>query len=225
MRTNEKWMIGLGLAALLVAAPALAANSLSVTGGAALNGTNFGLQVNVDNTATNAVYVQSDHPNNETHMRVVWRMKINELNAPASGAGRNFRFMNFVDSDDAANPHKILFLQRQATTGNWRLAVWTRNTTSNAYEFSGGLFVATNLSTNDIQLQCEWTKDTIAGAGGNGIMECKRLTGSLQQFLDNDNDDDLRQTDSVQMGFFDFDSFPGAAASGNCKMDEYESYR
>jgi hypothetical protein len=162
-------------------------------------------------------------------MKIIWRMKINELNAPASGAGRNFRFMNMVDNDDTLNPHKIMFLQRQVGSGNWRLAVWTRDTSANAYVFAGGHFVATNLSANDIQEQCEWTKDPTAGATGTGSLTCTRLnpvcSNSGCTFTVSTLNDDLRQTDSVQLGFFDFDGFPGVAASGNMKFDEYESYR
>jgi hypothetical protein len=224
---RRRAILGLGLL-LMAASPVLADNAMSVTVAAALNGTSNGLQIDIDNTASNAVYVQSDEPNAETGMRVVWRMKIDQLNAPQTGPGRNFRFMNFVDSDDTLNPHKVFFLQRQAS-GNWRLAVWTRDTSASSYVFAGGHFVATNASANDIQMECEWTKDPTAGATGDGTLTCTRLAPVCGNpnctFTVSTLNDDLRQTDSVQWGFFDFDGFPGAASSGVMKFDEYESYR
>lgn len=207
-------------AALLLsgAGAAVAQNTLAVNAGAALGGTNFGMQVTAAVGASNPVFVQSDHPNAETHMRIVWRMKLDQLNAPTTGPGRNFRFMNLIDNDDAGLPHKILFLQRQSS-GNWRLAVWSRNTTGASYEFAGGHFLATGGSTNDIKEECEFT---MASGGANGEATCTRLEPAGQTFTISTLDDQNRQTDSVQFGFFDFDNFETA---GNVKFDEYESYR
>ena len=210
---------------VFAAAPASAANSLVVNAGAALNTTNFGLAVTVGPNAgdNNAVYVQSDHPTDETHMEIRFRVRIQSLDAPASGAGRNFRMLNMGDDAAAATPHKILFLQRQATTGNWRFLAWTY-TNASAYEFVGGFFLATYHNSADRQIRCEWTKAT---AGYNGIFRCERTDNPGSVFFERtDINDSNFQTDFVQAGFFDFDSY-GAATGGAGKLDfdEYESYR
>lgn len=209
----------------LSAGAALAQNSLQVLPAAALNSTNFGLQVNVAAAAANAVYVQSDHPTAETHMRTVWRMRVDGLNAPASGAGRNYRFLNLVDSDQPAAPHKIFFLQRQVTTGNWRLAVWNR-TPGGVYEFLGGAFHGVyGAASPDVKWDCDWT---MATAGPNGIFVCDRTVGATtnQDVINVTTvNDGGQQTDSMQFGFFDFDGFPGVAAAGHADHDEVELYR
>ena len=215
----------LAVGLLVAAAPASAVNSLVVNAGAALNATNFGLAVTVGPNAgdNNAVYVQSSHPTDETHMEIRFRLRNQSLDAPLSGAGRNFRFLNMGDDASAGTPHKILFLQRQATTGNWRFAAWTY-TNSSVYEFVGGFFFTGYHSAGDFQVRCEWTKAT---GPSNGIFRCERTDNPGTFFLQRtDINDSNFQTDFVQAGFFDFDSF-GAGTSGGGKLDfdEYESYR
>ena len=54
-------------AAVCLAGSAFAANTLTVNAASALNNTGFGMQVALDGPSTNNVYVQSDHPNAESH--------------------------------------------------------------------------------------------------------------------------------------------------------------
>jgi hypothetical protein len=219
---KNRVLVAIAAVLLMSAGAAFAQNSLQVLPGAALNGTNFGMQVNVGTGggSTNAVYVQSDHPTAETHMRTVMRIKADTLNAPATGAGRNYRFANIVDSDDPALPHKVFFLQRQTTTGNWRLAVWNK-TAADVYEFLGGAFHGTYGPTSpDVKWDCDWTM--------GGAFTCDRTVGATtQQDVINvaTVNDAGQQADSFQFGFFDFDGFPGTAAAGSCKHDEVELYR
>ena len=208
-------------AALLSVVPVAAANSLTVNAANALGGTNFGLSINVDPAAANSVYVQSDHPTDETHLLLRFRIRVDGLNAPASGAGRSFRMLNIFDDSAPATPHKILFLQRQSTTGNWRFTAWTY-TNANGYEFVGAFFLANYLGAADRQIECEWTQAT---AGANGVFGCFRVDAPAQTFQRTNISDSNFQGDLVQVGLFDFDSFPGSAAAGQLDFDEYESYR
>lgn len=210
--------------ALISAMPVAAANTLTVGAGSALGGTNFGLSINVDAGAgiTNPVFVQSDHPTDETHLLLRFRLRVDGLLAPAAGAGRNFRLMNVVDDSAPATPHKIVFIQRQNTTGNWRLHAWTY-TDGGIYEAVGGFFLANFGGALDRQVECEWTQAT---AGANGIFGCFRVDTPGTQFFQRTNiDDGNYQGDQVQVGFFDFDGFPGTAAASQLDFDEYESYR
>ena len=202
----------------LCASSAFAANTLAVNAGAALNGTNFGMAITVDPTASNPVYVQSDHPTSETHIRLRWRMRFQAQTAPAAGPGRSFRFMNVGDVDSAASPHKVFFAQRQSTTGNWRFAAWSWDTPANTYVFAGGLFLFSYLAPDDVLMECESTPAT---APGNGVLTCTKV-GTAQTFTNSTLNDTSRQTDNVQFGFFDFDNFNSA---GTAHFDEYESYR
>lgn len=224
----------LGLAVLMVAfailvaaAPASAANSLTVNSGAALNGTNFGLAVNVGPNIgdNNAVYVQSDHPTDETHMEIRFRLRTTTLTSPTTGPGRTFRFLNMVDDTATATPHKVFFLQRQPGSGAWRFVAWTY-TNASAYEFIGAFFFANHGAAVERQIRCEWTKAT---APSNGSFRCERTDNPGSIFFQRtDINDSNFQTDFVQAGFFDFDNF-GAVGSplgaGKVDFDEYESYR
>jgi hypothetical protein len=216
----------LALAMVAGVAPswAVAANTLAVDATAALNSTSFGLDVGMDSAASNAVYVESDHPLNETHMTVIWRMKISALpTTPLTGGGRNVRFMTWHDGDGGAS-RKVFFIQRQAN-GNWRAAIWSWNTTSSAFEFAGGFFLAANGSTNDIHLKCEWTQAT---TGATGLMTCTKAIGTTafgSPILSTTNlTDDGTLIGSVRLGFLDFDGYP-LSGTGNLYLDEYESYR
>lgn len=212
------------IAALVVmASPAVHADhSVTVLSNAALGGTSYGLSVNIDPAASNLVaYVESDHPVDETHMLVRFRLNLRDITgAPLGGPGAHFRFMNWIDDAQTSTPHKILFAQRQPN-GNWRLAVWTRNTTANTYEFVGGLFLQANGADADNQIECEWQKAT---SGANGQFGCDVIAGpSIGQTLQrNTIDDGAIGTDKIRAGIFDFDSFAGG---GDFHFDEYESYR
>ena len=129
--------------------------------------------------------------------------------------------MKLRQNSAPATPHKIIFLQRQATTGNWRLVAWTYSN-SNGYEFVGGFFLAGFHNAADRQIECEWTKAT---AASNGIFGCFRTDQPAQTFQRTNIDDSNFQGDYVQVGFFDFDNFPGTAGAGQLDFDSYESFR
>ncbi len=216
---NSKVLLA-GLASLLIAAvPALAANSITVTGAAAIQGS-FGMSVNLDPVAGayDPVYVQDNSPNGETHMVTEFKIRAQALDAPASGAGRNFRFFNWGDDQNPATPHKILFAQRQATTGNWRFLAWTYD--NGAYTYVGGFFLFPYHSALSRTIRCEWTQAT---AGANGSFRCERTDSPGTQFFERTNiDDTATNTDYVQVGLFDYDSFNGP---GSFHFDDYVSTR
>jgi hypothetical protein len=139
-----------------------------------------------------------------------------------AGSGRNFRLLNVSDDAAPATPQKILFLQKQANVATWRFLAWTY-TDGGIYEFVGSFFLANVGGALDRQVECEWTQAT---AGANGVFGCFRVDAPGTQFFQRTNiDDGNYQGDQVQVGFFDFDNFPGTAAAGQLDFDEYESYR
>ncbi len=86
----KKIVIGLLAAATLIA-PATFANTLAVTGAAAMNGTNFGLEIVSDNSSI--AYVQDSTPDSELVYRAEFLFKVNSLTF--SGAPSNFRQVIF----------------------------------------------------------------------------------------------------------------------------------
>jgi len=163
------------------------------------------------------VYVQDNSPNGETHMVTEFKIRAQALDAPASGAGRSFRFFNWGDDQNPATPHKILFIQRQATTGNWRFQAWTYD--NGAYTYVGGFFLFPYHSALSRTISCEWTQAT---SGANGSFRCERVDNPAQ-FLERTNiNDTATNTDYVQVGLFDFDNFNGP---GSFHFDDYVSTR
>lgn len=210
---KNKVLLVLAAAVLLSAGAALAQNTLTVNNTAALGGTNFGMDISVAAGATNSVYVQSDHPNAETHLLMRFRLNLVAATAPISGAGRNVRFLRVFDQ--AANRfHTILFAQRQQT-GNWRLAAWSFDTVANAYVFAGGHFLSAYATNLDIQEECDWTPGT-----GTGILTCTRV-GSAFTFNNTTLNNNF-VADSISTGLFDFDGYNSV---GHVYYDEYEFYR
>jgi hypothetical protein len=210
---RNKALLVLAVAVLLSAGAALAQNTLTVNATAALGGTNFGMDISVASGATNSVYVQSDHPNAETHLLMKWRLSLGAATAPSSGAGRNFRFLRVYDQ--AANRFfLVLFAQRQQT-GNWRLAAWSFDSVSNQYTFAGGHFLTQYANAEDMQESCDWT----AGAG-TGALTCTKV-GTGQTFTASNLNSNF-VGDSISTGFFDFDNFNSV---GHVYFDEYEFYR
>ena len=212
-------------AAALLSAPVMAANTLTVIGpDLGLNATEYSLSINVDPAAANPVFVQSDHPDGEDHLLLRFWLKVDALQAPATGPGRNFRLLNVGDDDFVATPHKILFLQRQSAgvVHAWRFLAWTY-TNGGTYEFVGSFFLNNYAGALERQIECEWTKAT---APSNGSFGCFRVDSpGNQTFERTDINDSNFLGDYVQVGLFDFDGFPGAAAAGALKFDEYQSYR
>jgi hypothetical protein len=121
------------------------------------------------------------------------------------------------DNDSPGQAHKVFFAQRQVTTGNWRLAVWSLGN-NNIFVFAGGAFLGTYAGNVDVQWDCDMTP-----GAGNGTLVCTRNGNPAINVAT--LTDSSWQTDYVRFGFLDFDGFPGAAAAGSACLDEYESYR
>jgi len=224
---RKSLLLSVALLLVIGALPALAANSIAVNG-PGLNGTNYKLAITDEDdcgAADTPVFVQSDEPNNESHIKMKFYLNAETLVAPASGGGRAFRFLNLQDADDVANPVAILFMQRQVTTGNWRLIGWIRNTAGSSWQYVGSLFAFSYQSAaSSPQFECDWYA---ASAPGTARFTCTKV-GTAQMF---DSGTTLqtndRGVDSVQIGYFDYDGYGGGGCNGggSLNFDEYESYR
>jgi len=228
---KKSLLLSVALLLVIGALPALAANSIAVNG-PGLNSTNFKLAITDEDdcgAADTPVFVQSDEPNNESHIKMKFYLNAETLTAPPAGGGRAFRFLNLQDADDPANPVAILFLQRQSTTGKWRLVGWIRDTETPGWIYAGSLFAFDYQSAaSQPQFECDWYA---AGAANTARFTCMKV-GTPQVF---DTGTTLptndRGVDSVQIGFFDYDGYGGVTGPNMCtgggalNFDEYESYR
>lgn len=220
---KQIWTVMSAFALLVLVATAASANpSLAVNTQSALGGTNFGLQVSIDNNAA-STFVSSDHPEAETHFLLRFRLDTAGMNVPtgtSGGPNSYFRIAHLIKSGDGA--HVILFMQRVPGTGNMHLIAWSKESSgANNFRFVGGFFFSAHgASTANNQIECEWTQAT-SGTANDGKLRCVKV-GTGNQFNVTNLDNFNTVIDQARYGFFNFDTFTG---TGSYKFDEYESYR
>lgn len=223
----------LGMAGLIVigsAGVAMAANTLAVNAGAALNGTNFGMQVSVDanaapncagagNGSTNNVFVETAHPTDETHYLMRFWVNPNNLNLCANKSIR----IGVLGDDGPAGQHVIVFLKRNDVDASWRINTWYRDE-SGAFFAGPGVFIVGQAVPNQArQVEIEWTAATTAAAN-DGILSVRRIAPTTAGPFTATGIDNAFQVDYGRFGIL---AGSGAAAQGDSfyKFDEFESYR
>ena len=216
-----KKLLGFAVLLALVAMPASAASSLAVNNAAALNGTNFGLQVNVDNGAgSNDAYVLSDHPVDESHILFRFWIKPMPGFSLSQTANSNFIRIGYGIKDSGAQGVRlVIFLKRSVANGNYRINVWTRND-ANVFQNAGEFFLTGSAAPVAQQIEFEYTKGT---GSNNGQLIARK--GGVVQFTTTNIDNDLSPIGKVRMGFIYSPTDTTAIATGPVAFDEYESYR
>lgn len=218
-------------AAVCLAGSAFAANTLTVTPGAAMNGTGFGMAVNLDGPSSNNVYVQSDHPNAETHYLARFFICPGSLNLDPNTAVRVLAIGDAVDGQ-----HIMGFMRRDVVgaTDQWLLNTWVSvsDAAPTTYAFGTSTFVALNAAGAE---SCATTSpahrwfeiEYTAGTGADGTLYVRRLVygGStlVEKSVLNRNTDGL-VVDNIRIGAL-AGSGVNAAGVGNYQFDEFESYR
>lgn len=220
-------------AILLVASSAFAANTLTVNPTAALNGTGFGLSVNLDGSSTNNVFVQSDHPTDETHYLARFFLCPGGLSLDPD---TSVRFGAI--GDDTLGQHIVLFLRRDIANATgvdqWLVNAWIANndTPPLTYGFGGSIFHAINAagaeSCATTSAAHRWYEvEYTAGTGADGLFEMRRLVyngSTLVERIVSNRNTDAMQVDNARYGLLS-GSGANAAAASSFYFDEYESYR
>lgn len=227
---KQNWTLYLAAGSvLLCSTSAFAANSLGVSTGAALNGTSNGLEVTVDGS-TNNVFVESVHPNNETHYRARFFICPGALDLAPNTSVRIAAI-----GDDTLGQHIMVFLRRDVPgVDQWLLNTWVSvsDGSPGTYQFGTSTFLAINgagaesCATNSDAhrwFEIEFT----AGTGADGQVAVRRLVynGSnlVEKFVSN-RDTDTLQVDNIRIGAL-AGSGANAAAASSYFFDEFESYR
>lgn len=220
------WTLAFLFAACATAA--WAAASVTVNGTAAMNGTTFGMSINLDGTATNA-FVQSDHPNDETHY--LFRFFLNPGTAVVT-PGTSIRIGAIGDDAGAVGQHIILFLRNDnaVVPNQFQLNFWYKDETAGGiYKFGGATYFTLVGSPCSRGYEVEWTRDTLAGTAGNGTLILRRLastgtctpTGLLTRTVSN-MDNDAYQVDNARFGTLNNQAVNG---NGSVYFDEFSSFR
>lgn len=197
---------------LLLAGAAQAQNSVAVTGAAAMNGTNFGLEVSLDGASTNLAYVQDDTPTDETVYRASFWVNANNL-----GMALFQRFPIFLGRDDANG--NVLRLQLHYNGNNHRLRLQIRKNNGDwvqAREMgdTGPQFLAIGSDTpRDVLIEARYE---------NSNMGFVRLVANGRTFF----------KEGYQAGNYEIDHIRfgatrnlTAALNGSFYLDEFQSFR
>ena len=220
------------LALLAFAAPAMAANSLTVTAGAALEG-DFGLSVNIDGADNNDdAYVVTAHPSGETTYNFSFRVYPGTLNMDASAALRYFVMGNIRKATPDRN-FMFIYMMKQAD-GWWSLQANARQDNGAFQPWQVPVKIcnpsagsAIPCSTIDyVEFRYEWSASTGPGAN-NGQLLVYRDGILARTFSGLDND-----THTVEEAWFGAvfmanptHNSPGVQASGSYFFDEFVSLR
>jgi hypothetical protein len=212
-------VVVVGLGVLTFAGVAMAENTLQVLPEAAMNGTNYGLKVIIDPGSLDDAYVQSDHPQTESHFRVSFWVDATHLNLPVTPSeNKCFVFMKFYRDAPSPTQHTFVYLCRNNDDTAWRIALNVRKDSS-YWQWLGGTFLSGSSSPNPHFIEIEWQQ---ASGGSNGIA---RLWRDGSQKLEATNiPNSTWNVDRVRVGVPP-DPKLGPLASGYFYFDEYVSTR
>lgn len=181
----------LGLAMLPVAADA--ANSVTVTEAAAMQGT-YGLNLHLDDpasTASTQAYLLAGPDkgfSNESTLNGSFFINPQNITASQTLGQSHFQLMLFYEHfNDASGVKLIFFLHRDEVSGNWFITVWHYDDVFGNYVFTGNGFFALygNALFDENKIDWEWT------AGNPGTLTMYRTlyvdgvpdaSGKIQMF-------------------------------------------
>jgi hypothetical protein len=218
MKPTNLALVVVTLAIVLVSGAAFAVNTVAVTAGAAMNGTNFGLVTSID--ANGDAFVQSDHPNGEKVYRARFWVKPQDLPIALGNSGtNNIRFLAAHDVGPYGQ-HIIGFFTRSLGDNAWHLIVWIRND-DGQFEFAANIFLGgPNAPARHVEIQ--WAAATADGANDgmlsvNGLWNPNIISGRT------DINNDAGDVDGIRIGVMANGNPSGL--TGTYNFDEFESFR
>lgn len=207
----RKTILILGVA-LLVSGAAWAANTVTVTAGAALQG-NFGMSVNFDGTTNNA-FVEDQSPNAETVYHVTFTTN-RATWVPTSGA--QFYVLT-ARSGVPQNVIRFYVRENPNTPGAYHARAIARTDDLGWRQVGCG-----NFGLNDQTYDIVWKRST--GVDTNdGELTCLRNAAAPPSNSNTTIDNDTHTVDTVRFGYYQ--SFPAnATAAGSYYLDDFISTR
>ncbi len=189
----------LAFAAALLVAPAFAATTIGVNGGAAMQGS-FGMQVNFDGAGGNA-YVQDNSPNSESEYWVSLRLNDNSMVFNPAAATRSFQFLRaFTDEAATSTVFRINVIDALTPGANLRVFVLPTLDAGTFHPLGTETFITTSAAPPaNNKFVFEWKAATAVGAN-NGRMVTYR-DGILRKQITNLDNDTIR-VGMVRMGGF-----------------------
>jgi len=211
-------VVGIVAVGALLAAPAIAQNSLQVTSVNPISGV-YSLEMLLANGSSNASYVETDAPNQETGIRIEFKIDVNNFDIDWQ-SNQTLRVGKGISSvlppQGSSREHLIIFVKKNPNTGgNYSLRVMAQqnfgffgNCAQNFLVFPGG---------PPKTIAVEW----VQGTGPQGSQD-----GRCSVFIDGvliDEKTNLNTSgfdvNSFRMGIFQ-PSFGGAGIGGSFLLDD-----
>lgn len=213
--TKKSLVLAALAAGLVFSGSAFAANNIAVQAACALNGTNFGLCVNMQTGQTNFTYVQDNSPNAETTFRANFWIDPNSVAMAA-----NIDFVVFACSGPlTAAPSALrLFLVRDSTGTNYRLRGYSRNNPGEAVNWSRTNALTIGDAARNVEVQ--WKADTSPG-GTDGFVKVTRLDNAASVTAT----DTINDQHVLNRCFFGAVTSIEGTANGQVRLDQYASFR
>ncbi len=198
----------IGLLMAFVAVAAFGQNTLAVTGAAALNGTNFGLEVILDGS-TNNVFVRDDSPADESVYRAIFWLDPNALTMNAFDR-------TAVISGRSAGNLEIIRLQLQHNGFSYRVRAACLN--------NAGVFKFARVNGNAqkyIVIGDNSTEVTLETVFDNSNLGSCELSANGQTIFNNGYQAGSYAVTSIRFGTKN----PNPTMSGTYYLDEFSSFR
>jgi hypothetical protein len=221
---------------------AMAANNLTVTGSAALDGS-YGLSVNIDGSDNlGDAYVVSDHPSGETVYRFSFKIHPGTLDMDVGAAPFRYFLVGDGSMSGGTPPHFLFVYLMKAQSGLWRLQVNARQDDASFKEWDLALPLCDSADPNgsigcntitSIPIQVEWAASSAPGAN-DGYLKVGRSWddgASYTSYIDItglDNDEyvvDAAWFGAIFMANGTHNNPVGSDAAGSYYFDSFESYR
>lgn len=206
--------------AALAAQTAFGQNSLSVTAGAAMEGS-FGLEVFCDaDSGTNNVSVETTHPNAESHYKVSFLLRPGELQLPNTVAIRMAQMIT-------PGGQSIIIMLKKNASGNWAVLAKLDDDRGGYIPLGNQNLVNAGNEQLAKKVTIEYQVDSSDGAtdgylrltrcNADGVTNC-----STREDLNVDNE--LLKVDSMKIGIL-LGTGANCTGDGAYDFDGFESYR
>jgi hypothetical protein len=207
----------IGCVLLMVTCPLMAANSLAVTGAAALSGS-YGMAVTHDGS-TNRVYVQDSTPAEETTYNASFWIKKNTLYIDNCSGTCSDRHVIFLarDTVPAVTPFRVTIIRFKVdgiAGARYAIRLSAREDAGN-FRFVGG-FILSNTAAREVRV--EW-------AAGAGTGYARLYKGDVLQAELTGLDNDTMTIDLVRLGATSGLTAADIETNGTVYFDDFVSTR
>jgi len=203
------WVIaGIGL---LMAGSMASANSLTVNGAAAINGS-YGLEVAVDDTTP--TYVVSTHPAQEPAVAIEFNIDVNTLDLGPTQKIRVLRLMS-SDAGGHAGPILTVFLKKNLNGTGFFLGVWAKSSALEFWNYVGRFWLAQQGGAEaPHNIRIEWTQADSGVQNGT----CTVFKDDVQMAQKTNIWSAMYDVNAAHFGIFNIEA---ATRSGSYYLDDY----